>query len=146
MTNHLMGGHASPTALTIGAHSGQPAKHFVAVGYIKESFHFRKATLHIQRSTRRKCFILQPRPKSRLGFRPHTRSGGHFVASKARVEFSRRLRREAARVRMPRSSDSRRTVCTSPKRKLPEPTPRRENQRDIKDMPGTRLRGTSLVV
>ena len=49
MTNHLMGGHASPTALTLGAHCGQSVEHFVEVAYIEESFHFGKATSHILR-------------------------------------------------------------------------------------------------
>src|ERR1700692_1750292 len=66
MTDHLMGGHAYTTALTLRAHSRQSVEHFVAVGYIEERFHFRKATLHIQMSARRKSFISQPRPKPRL--------------------------------------------------------------------------------
>ncbi len=49
MTNHLMGGHASPTALTLGAHPGQSVEHFFAVRQIEESFHFGKATPHILR-------------------------------------------------------------------------------------------------
>lgn len=66
MTNHLMGGHASPTALTLRPYSGQSVEHFVAVGYIEESFHLGKAALHIQMSARRRSFISQPRPKPRL--------------------------------------------------------------------------------
>jgi len=48
MTNHLMGGHASPTTLTLGAHPGQSVEHFVAVRYIEEGFDFGKATFHTQ--------------------------------------------------------------------------------------------------
>jgi|HubBroStandDraft_1064217.scaffolds.fasta_scaffold408138_2 hypothetical protein len=45
MTNHLMGGHAFATALTLGAHPCQSVEHFVAVGGVEESFHFGKAIL-----------------------------------------------------------------------------------------------------
>jgi hypothetical protein len=48
MANHLMDGHASPTALTLGAHPVQSVEHFVAVRYVEESFHFGKTALHIQ--------------------------------------------------------------------------------------------------
>jgi hypothetical protein len=48
MTNHLVRRHASPTTLTIGVHPGKSVEHFVAVGYLTESFHFAKATLSIQ--------------------------------------------------------------------------------------------------
>ena len=48
MTNHLMGGHAFATALTLGAHPCQSVEHFVAVGGVEESFHFGRATLHGQ--------------------------------------------------------------------------------------------------
>jgi len=54
MTNHLMGGHASPTALILGAHLCQSVEHFVAVGCVEESFHVGKAILHISRRTRRR--------------------------------------------------------------------------------------------
>lgn len=50
MTNHLMGGHVSPTALALGAHSGQSVEHFVAVRYIEESFHFGNAKTHNQKA------------------------------------------------------------------------------------------------
>jgi hypothetical protein len=48
MTNHLMGGHASPTTLTLRTHTTQSVEHFFAVRQIEESFHFGKAKLHIQ--------------------------------------------------------------------------------------------------
>ncbi len=48
MTNHLMGGHGSPTALTLGPHPCQSVEHFVAVACVEESFHFGKAILHNQ--------------------------------------------------------------------------------------------------
>jgi hypothetical protein len=50
MTNHLMSGHASPTALTLGTHPGQSVEHFVAVSYFAESFHFGNAEMHNQKA------------------------------------------------------------------------------------------------
>jgi hypothetical protein len=49
MTNHLMSGHASPTALTLGTHPGQSVEHFVAVLYFAESFHFGNVEIHNQK-------------------------------------------------------------------------------------------------
>ncbi|MGC2283196.1 MAG: hypothetical protein WA603_24505 [Candidatus Acidiferrales bacterium] len=50
MTNHLMSGHASPTALTPGTHPGQSVEYFVAVLYFAESFHFGNAEMHNQKA------------------------------------------------------------------------------------------------
>jgi hypothetical protein len=50
MTNHLVSGHASPTALTLGTHPGQSVEHFVAVLYFAESFHFGNAEMHNQQA------------------------------------------------------------------------------------------------
>jgi hypothetical protein len=49
VTNHLMGRHASPTALTLRAHPVQSVEHFFAVRHIEESFHSGKVSLHISK-------------------------------------------------------------------------------------------------
>src|ERR1700688_2615172 len=52
VTNHLMGGHPSAKALTLGTYPVQSIEHFVAVGYIEESFHFGKAKCDIETAYR----------------------------------------------------------------------------------------------
>ena len=42
MANHLMGGHGSPTALTLEAQIGQSVEHFLPVRSIEESLHSEK--------------------------------------------------------------------------------------------------------
>jgi hypothetical protein len=37
MANHLMGGHAAPTPLAVGAHLAQAIQHFLLVAIIQES-------------------------------------------------------------------------------------------------------------
>ena len=59
MTNHLMGGHDSPTALTLDAQIGQSVEHFLPVRSIEQSLHSEKLSpCTSSNRTQRRSYII----------------------------------------------------------------------------------------